>query len=167
MILDLLSSFVFKKAYTTSPGYSTDDTSGGTSMAGYIDLGATDAFAKSSNTGVEYLGVGESLFLCVLVTTLLNDANTPRQGTVIATLETADDSAFTSNLTTIMTLDTIPAGSKAGVRSIGRLPYSKAYRRYIRVKFTFAVTLTAGKLSAFLVHDADLNTSYPSRELVD
>jgi len=165
MILDILSSFCFKKAFT-STGYSTDDTSAGTTGHGFIDLGATDAFALNSNTGTEYFGVGESIAIVILVTTLMNDASTPRAITVACTLETADDSAFTSNLTTIATLGTLAAGSVAGTRIVGRLPLGAAYRRYIRVKFTLSGTLTGGKFSAFLAHDVDFNTAYPSRIIV-
>jgi hypothetical protein len=131
---------------------------------GYIDLGATDAFAASSNTGTEYYGVGEPICVEAIVTTLMNDANTPRTGTCIVTIEMADDAAFSSNLTTLMTLGTFAAGSVAGTKLQGRLPLGTAYRRYLRAKFTMGVAnLTGGKFSCYLAHDLQDNSIYPGR----
>jgi hypothetical protein len=163
-IIDVLAAFCFKFSITgAGPVYSTSDTSAGTKGAGYIDLGASDQFAKSTNTGTEYIGVGEPIMIEALITTKLDDANTPRLGTVVITVETADDAAFTSNLTTLMTLGTFAAGAAAGTALIGRLPVGSVYRRYLRVKATNGTTLTAGKLSAFLLHDAPGGQNYPSR----
>src|SRR5664280_295023 len=165
MILDKLSAFCFAKAYTAT-GYSTDATANaGFEDLGYIDLGATDAFALSSNTGTEYFGVGEPVISVeAIVTTLMNDANTPRTGTAVVTIEMADDAAFTSNLTTLMTLGTFAAGSVAGTRIQGYLPQGPAYRRYLRAKFTMGVAnLTAGKFSCYLAKDLQNNHNYPGR----
>ena len=169
MILDLLTSFCFQKAFTAT-GYSTDSVANaGLGDHGYVDLGATDAFAASSNTGTEYFGVGEpSIYVEAIVTTLMNDANTPRTGTCLVTIEMADDTAFSSNLTTLLTLGTFPAGSKAGVRLQGRLPVGSAYRRYLRAKFTMAVaSLTAGKFSCYMARDLANNYIYPGRITID
>jgi hypothetical protein len=168
MILDMLTSFCYAKAFTAT-GYSTDSVANaGLGDKGYVDLGATDAFALSSNTGTEYLGVGVPLLVEAVVTTLMNDANTPRTGTCLVTIEMADDTLFTSNLTTLLTLGTFPAGSKAGVRFQAYMPFGTAYRRYLRAKFTMAVaSLTAGKFSCYMAKDLANTTNYPSRITVD
>jgi hypothetical protein len=163
MILDMLSSFCFERTFATT-GYSTDATANaGLDDAGYVDLGETDAFAADSDTGTMSLGLGTPLTLEALVTTLMNDAATPRAITCIVSLETADDSGFTSNLTTILTLPTFAAGSEAGTKVSAFLPLGNVYRRYLRVKFTVSGTLTGGKFSAYLCKDAQNNVNYPSR----
>jgi len=164
----MLSAFCFEKAYTAT-GYSTDATANaGQGDHGYIDLGSTDAFAVSSNTGTEYFGVGEPICVEAIVTTMMNDANTPRTGTCVVTIETADDTAFTSNLTTLMTLGTFAAGSVAGTRLQGRLPLGSLYRRYLRAKFTMGfANLTGGKFSCYLAKDLQNNTNYPGRITID
>jgi hypothetical protein len=163
MILDTLTGFCNNLAVTNAAKYSTDDSVSklGTSGAGYIDLGNTDAFASD---GTEYFGVGEPpLYVVAGLNALMNDAGTPRTITLAVTLETADDSAFTSNLTTIMTLGTFAAGSAAGSRFVQALPVGVKFRRYIRLKFTPSGTLTGGTVYGFMAKDVDGGQNYPSR----
>jgi hypothetical protein len=170
----MLDAFCLEKAFTAT-GYSTDSVANaGQGDHGYIDLGATDAFAASSNTGTEYFGVGEPIAVEAIVTTLMDDAHTPRTGTCVVTIETADDTAFTSNLTTLLTLYaqgsstvTFAAGSAAGTRVQGRLPLGALYRRYLRAKFTMGATLSGGKFSCYLAKDLQNNYNYPGRITVD
>ena len=127
MIIDKQAAFCFGFAPPSgTTAFSTDATSSnaaevaGTANGGYIDLGATDAFALSTNTGTERWGIGgglsNDLYLVAMVHTTLNDHPTTPAATVAVTLETADDAAFTSNLTTLMTLGTFAAAAKKGTR---------------------------------------------------
>lgn len=169
MILDMLSSFCFAKSFTAT-GYSTDATANaGQGDGGYIDLGESDAFAADSDTGTEYIMIGDKpIYVEAIVTTLMNDANTPRTGTCLVTLEMADDSSFTSNLTTLMTLGTFAAGAAAGTKLTGVLPFATAYRRYLRAKFTMAVAnLTGGAFSCYLLDNLQANVCYPGRITVE
>jgi hypothetical protein len=169
MNLDLLTSFCYKYALTgAGPMYSTGDTSGGTFATGYIDLGAADEFALTG--GVVYEGVGEPLMVEALLSTTLNDAGTPRIVQCTVTLQSDSLATFNSgSQITVLTLGTFGVGAKAGSILIGYLPVSQAFYRYLRMVFTFHIaaggagTLTGGAISGFLLHDAQLNVSYPSR----
>jgi hypothetical protein len=163
MNLDLLSSFCFKYALSgAGPMYSTGDTSGGSYGTGYIDLGNDDQFAVSG--GKVYEGVGEPLMVEALLSTTLNDANTPRTITCVVSLQSDTVATFNSGSQfTVMTLGTFSAGAKAGSLLIGYLPVSQGFYRYLRMVFTFSGSLTGGAISGFLLHDAQLNVCYPSR----
>jgi hypothetical protein len=170
MNLDILSSFCFKYALAgAGPMYSTGDTSAGSVGTGYIDLGLTDAFALSGGEGQMYMGVGEPLMVEALLTTTLNDAATPRVVLCTVTLESDYVTTFNGTLTTVLTLGTFGVGAKAGSLLIGFLPFGTAFYRYLRMAFTFHIaagtagTLTGGAISGFLLHDAQMNISYPSR----
>ena len=165
MILDSLSYFCEKQAVTVT-GYSTNMGSAGT---GYIDLGETDAFDLNTNTGTEKFGVGEPIELEVLVTTALSDAASPHAAGAALVLETADDTAFSSNKTTVLTIGTFTAGAApAGTKFTHRLPISPDYRRYLRVAWTVGSgPFSVGKISAYLLKDSQQNHIYPSRITVD
>ena len=110
-------------------------------------------------------GFSNDIYLVVVVSTAMNDHPATPVATVTVTLETADDAAFTTNLTTLLTLGTFAAAAKAGTRLASSLPPLADFRRYLRVKYTVAGgPLTAGKFSAFFVNTLDANKGgYPDR----
>lgn len=158
MILDSLTTFTEKQAVTVSAASS----NGGSFGTGYIDLGPADVF---NGNGTELLAVGEHLDIQVLQTATSVDAHTPVTGTVAVILQTADDAAFTSNLTTLLALGTFTAGSVAGTSLLHRLgPLSAKFRRYIRLYFTVGSgPLIAGAFSGWLARDSQQGQNYPSR----
>ena len=171
-----MAAFCFKfvlpsgtTAYSTAATSSNAEIVAGTKGAGYIDLGADDAFAMNTNQGTEYKGLGggfsNDLYVEALVTTTMNDHPTTPVATVAVTIETADDSAFSSNLTTLMTLGTFAAASAKGERLVQQLPPTGKFRRYLRAKFTVAGgPLTAGAFSCFITNVLNANKSgYPER----
>lgn len=163
MTLSVLDAFCLKYALAgAGPMYSTGDTSAGTFGTGYIDWGASDQFSVSG--GKVYEGVGEPLMVEALLTTTLNDAGTPRTITCAVTLQSDTVATFNSGSAfTVMTLGTFGAGAVAGSALIGYLPVNVGFFRYLRMVFTFSGSLTGGAISGFLMHDAQLNTNYPSR----
>ena len=98
MILDDLTMFCEKQVLTSSAASSNKGSYG----TGYIDLGPTDQFATGVNTGTELFGVGEPVNIEALVTTDMTDGASPIAANVDVTLETADDTGFSSNKTNIL-----------------------------------------------------------------
>jgi hypothetical protein len=115
------------------------------------------------NDGAAYINVGEPIAIVVGLNNKLDDAGTPRTVTLAISVQVADDAAFTSNLTTLMTLGTFAAGAVAGTLIFGLLPPGALYSRYMRVVFRPSGTLTGGKVYAHLCKDYDKNVIFPSR----
>lgn len=136
MLIDRQNRFSNAQAITATAG-STD----------IIDLGGAG----------RNIGVGEEMYLVVIVTTAFTDASS--DSTVAVTLET-DDNDTMSTPTTILTLGTFAALSAAGTRLVVRLPVA-TYERYIGVRYTVAGgNLTTGAISAFLTKNIDAYTNY-------
>lgn len=103
------------------------------------------------------IGVGEEIYLVVIVDTTFSDASS--DSTVAVTLET-DDNTGMSSATTILTLGTFAALTAAGSRFVVRLPVA-GYERYIAVRYTVAGgNLTTGAFTAFLCKNIDAYTNY-------
>lgn len=172
MILDMQAAFTFKQPITVTGSFSSAWTSGspnaGFQGLGYIDIGAWDVFAMNTNTGTAKIGIGKPLYLVSLITTSMTDHTGTPSATIIATLQTADDSSFTSNLTTVLSQDVFAAATKAGTRRVNALPVDFLYRRYLRMLYTVAnPPLTAGKISSFIVLDLSFaKTFYPQRSSI-
>jgi len=117
-----------------------------------IDLGPI-----SPNT-VRNIGVGDDLYLYIICTTTAQSAGA---STVTFTLETDDNSSF-SSVTTPYTTAAIPKASlTAGTEVVKvKLPIT-TYERYLRVNVAVATAnLTAGAFSAYLVRDVPAWTGY-------
>lgn len=115
----------------------------------------------SGNTG-RNLGVGENLFIVVTVDVAMTDASS--DSTITVTLETDDNSAF-SSAATVATLGVIPAVTAAGAMFVYRLPIATSvpYERYIQLKYTPANgNLTTGSFTASIVKDASIYAQYAS-----
>jgi hypothetical protein len=136
MLIDRQNQFSNAQAITATAG-STD----------IVDLGLAG----------RNVGVGEEMYLVVIVTTAFTDSGS--DSTVAVTLET-DDNTSMSTPTTILTLGTFAALTAAGTRLVVRLPVA-TYERYIGVRYTLANgNLTTGAISAFLTKNIDAYTSY-------
>lgn len=169
MILDMQAAFAFgqpiRATGSTSDAWTSGSPNAGFQGLGYIDLGPTDAFAMSANTGTEKIGIGKPIYLVVLLTVTMNDHPTTPVATLTPILQTADDAAFTSNLTTVINMGAFAAASVAGSRLVAALPVDFKYRRYLRMAWTVGGgPLTAGAVSAFLALDLSFaKTFYPDR----
>lgn len=151
MILDTQTMFSNKQAVTASAA-----------STSYIDLGAAP-FATMTTAPV---GVGEEVFVECLCTTAMTDSSS--DSTVAVTIEVADDSSFSTNLTTILALGTFAATSAAKTKLVTRLPMGVSYRRYMRAYYTVAGgNLTTGSFSTFLAKNVQSNTSYPAGYTID
>jgi hypothetical protein len=110
-------------------------------------------------SAIRNLGVGENLYFVAIVTTAFTD--TGSDSTMTLTLETDDNSGFSSALTG-QTIGTFAALSAAGTRLVARLQPDTINERFLRVKYTVANgNLTTGNFTTFLCHDIQAYTSYP------
>lgn len=141
MIIDKLLQFCRSQVITASAN-STD----------IVDLGKTYA-----DQLVE-VGDGTPLYLQVGLEVAMTDAGS--DSTVVATLETDDNTSFSSP-TVLMTLPTFAALSAAGTKKALALPPYVNFERYLRVVFTVAGgNLTTGTFNAQIVKDLDTYKSY-------
>ena len=169
MILDMQAAFCFSQPITvdgsTSMAWTAGTHNAGFQNLGYIDLGAMDAFALNTNTGTVKMGVGKDLYLISLLTVAMNDHPTTPVATLTPILQTADDAAFGSNLTTVLAQTAFAAHTVAGTRRVNALPADFDYRRYLRMLFTVGGgPLTAGTISCWLSLDfPTAKTFYPDR----
>lgn len=116
---------------------------------------ALTAAAASTNlmdlSSARDMGVGENLYLVLVVTTALTD--TGSNSTVTVDIQTDDNSSFSSN-TTAQTAFTIAATAAAGTTYIARLASFATPERYMRLYYTMNNgDLSAGAVTAFLAHD--------------
>lgn len=129
----------------------------------FSDAQAVTATAASTNVmdlGIagRNLGVGEDMYLVVIVDTTFTDSGS--DSTIAVTLET-DDNASMSSPTTLLSLGTFAALTAAGSRLVTKLPINSAYERYLGVRYTAANgNLTTGAFTAFLTKDIDAYKSY-------
>lgn len=100
------------------------------------------------------IGVGEELYLVVVVTEAMVGA-----GTVEFRTETDDNSGFTSG--TYKSHFTFPVASPAGTKKIARLNPGEFNEQFLRGDYVVAGgALTGGKFEAFLTCTVDAYTAY-------
>lgn len=123
-------------------------TTGATASTNIIDLGAA-----------RDIGVGEALWLHILVTEAVTSGGA---GTVAFSLQTDDNSSFSSATTLFTTTAIAKTTMVAGYQAVRvRIPIGT--ERYLRVVYTVATAdLTAGKFTAFLTINVQANTAYAS-----
>ena len=122
-----------------------------------IDLGPL----ASGNAG-RNLGVGEELYIALTVDETFDD--TGDNSTVTITLQTDSAEGFGSAVA-VATLLTVPALAAVGTKYLIRVPIELLvpYGRYIRLLYASGNgDLSAGKMSAMIVKDADAYASYAS-----
>lgn len=116
----------------------------------YIDLGL-----------VRNIGVGEELYLVLIVTTTFADDSS--NSTITPSLQADDNTSFSSPAT-VRTFDTFAALTAAGTKRVYKLePFTDAgtFQRYIRLMYTAANgDLSAGAITAFLTKDVQAWTAY-------
>ena len=104
------------------------------------------------------MGVGEELYLVVIVTEAFTDAGS--DSTMAVAIETDDNEGFAS-ATVAQTVGTFGALSAVGSRLVARLQPDAINERYMRLGYTVANgDLTTGKFSAFITNTIDAYTSY-------
>lgn len=128
----------------------------------YSDAQALTAAAASTNLidhgAVRAMGTGENLYIVLTVDTALTD--TGSNSTVTVDLQTDDNASFSSNATS-QTLFTIAAIAAAGTKYIARVNVGAMNERYSRLYYTMNNgDLSAGAVTAEIVHDVDAYTSY-------
>lgn len=129
----------------------------------FSDAQALTAAAASTNLidlqAVRNIGVGENLYVVLIVDTALTDSGS--NSTVTVDLQTDDSSSFGSAATG-QTLFTIAAVAAAGTKYIARIQPGGANERYIRLYYTMnSGDLSAGAVTAFITHDVDAYSAYP------
>lgn len=132
----------------------------------FSDEQAVTATANSTNvvdTSVARdIGIGEQLWLFILVTETMDD--TGDDSTLTVALVT-DDNAALSSPATIQTLVVIPATTAAGTFYVFPLPAAvlAEYQRYIGLTYTpTGGNLSAGKFKAGIVKDIQHFTAFAS-----
>lgn len=113
----------------------------------YVDLGA-----------VRNIGVGEELYVVLVVDVALTDAGS--NSTVTVDLQGDSTTTFTPDGT--QTLFTIAATAAIGTKYIAKIsPGAAANYRYIQLYYTMNNgDLSTGSVTAFITHDPDQYTSY-------
>jgi len=129
----------------------------------FSDAQAITASAASTNLidfgSARDIGVGQELYLVVIVDVAFTDAGS--DSTVTVTIETDDNVGFAS-AATAQSLGTFAALSAAGSRLIARVQPEAAWEQYVRAYYTVANgNLTTGSLTAFLTTDIQAWTAYP------
>lgn len=103
------------------------------------------------------LGVGEPLYIVVLVDTAFTDSGS--NSTLSVALETDSSESFTPDAT--RTLFTFPALSAAGTVKISRIGPDDINQRYCRLYYTpNNGDLTTGAVTAFITHDIQAWKAY-------
>lgn len=128
----------------------------------YSAAQAVTATARSTNVidhGIARdFGVGESLFLVVALVVAMTDAGS--DSTVVPTLETDDNAAFSSTKITA-TLPTFAALAAAGTLEYLRLGPDHINEQFSSILYTVANgNLSTGSFTSFLTHDIDKATAY-------
>ncbi len=115
----------------------------------YVDLGS-----------VRDLGAGEPLYCVAIVTTAFTDAGS--NSTMALTLESDDNSSFTSPALARVSMGSFAAVSAIGSRLIKRISPEDITQRYMRAYYTIDGNgdLSTGKFSVFLTHNIQAYTSY-------
>ena len=139
------------QAYFSNPQTVTTGTDTGLTSTNVYDLGLA---------GRE-VGVGESLFIVVIVTTAFTSSGSDDD---LAVNLITDDNESMSSATYVQELAVIPRISAVGVKVVGRIAPAPgvALERYIALQYKSKGdgALTAGAVKAFLVEAEDVVKSY-------
>ena len=120
------------------------------------DVVSTNAYDTGAAADV---GVGEELYLVTRAGTAAAGAG----ATVQVVLQTADDAAFTTNLTEFPQTAALGVAAVTANTEISKQRLPIGLRRYLRVVYRVAgAATTAGTMDAFLVKDVQANKPYAS-----
>ena len=124
------------------------------------DTGVVSTHKIDLGAALQDIGLGENLFLVVLVTTTL--ADTGSNSAVSVDLVQDDAEAF-STPTAIQNIGSFAALAAAGSRLVARIQPEKVTERYIGVQFTSSNgALSAGAFTAFITSNIDSIKHYAS-----
>ncbi len=128
----------------------------------FSDAQAITAAAASTNLidlgEARDIGVGENLFVVLIVDTAFTDADS--NSTLAVVLQTDALAAFGSP-TNGQTLFTVPALAAIGSKHIARIQPDALNERHVRLYYTPANgNLTTGAVTAFITHDIDKYVAY-------
>lgn len=118
------------------------------------------ATANSTNiydAGAQGDAIGSKAWFEVNAPVKLDSAS--HTGVLTVTLETADDSAFSTNKTVLLTSPALTAPIGPGFIYRALIPIG--VRRYLRAVYTVATeNMNAGQIDARIVHDVDVLLNY-------
>lgn len=134
------------------------------SQALFCEKLAVTAAAASTNQlkvgAVDFAKGSPRLSLVVVCTDDMTDASS--DSTLAVTLRTDSDVAMGSP-TTLATIGTFPAASKAGTRLVYDIPQGLAFEDYVDIYFTPANgNLTTGKFTAWIGLDVQGDHAFPA-----
>ena len=126
------------------------------------DLSAISTSGASTNLidfgSARDMGVGEQLYVVLIVDTALTDASS--NSTVTVDLYADSTTSFTPDAS--RTLFTIAATAAAGTKYIAPIPPDVADYQYLELYFTMNNgDLTTGAVTAFITKDIDKFDAYP------
>lgn len=121
---------------------------------GQTGITSTGASTNIYDAGAQGNATGSHLWIFVRVNaSLTSGAST---GTVSAQLETADDSGFSTNKTTLIATGAIIVTTAVAGYVFMKALIPAGIRRYLRVNYVVATdNLTGGSFDAFIVSDVD------------
>lgn len=127
----------------------------------FSDAQAVTATAASTNLvdfgAVRNMGVGENLYVVVLLDVAMTDSGS--DSTITVALEGDSTTTVTPDYT--RNLFTFSAVSAAGTMKIARLSPADVALQYLQLKYTTANgDLTTGSFTAFITHDIQAYNSY-------
>lgn len=121
---------------------------------GQTGITSTGVSTNIYDAGAQGDAVGSKLWIVVKVKTSLTSASST--ATVAPALETADDSGFSTNKTTLIQSGAILVTSCVAGYVFIKAPVPLGMRQFLRVNYVIAVeNLNGGAFDAFLVSDAD------------
>lgn len=126
---------------------------------GQTGITSTAASTNIYDAGAQGDANGHNLWIVVRVNTALTSGTST--GTVSAQLETADDSGFTTNKTTLIATGAIIVTTAVAGYVFMKAQIPLGIRRYLRVNYVVASeNLTGGAFDAFIVSDVDALLNY-------
>ncbi len=128
----------------------------------FSDAQAVTAAAASTSyvdlKAARNIGVGENLFVVLIVDTALTDSGSDS----VVTVDLQGDSSTSFSPDGTQTLFTVAAVAAAGTKYVARIsPGLAAAYRYLQLYYTpVGSDLTAGAFTAFITHDPDQASAY-------
>lgn len=157
MLIDKLSTFSWETALTA------------TAISDVIDLQVVSGALNAGTTGgpsantIRDIGAGKTLYLHILVTTVLDSAG--EAATLTATLESDSTADLATSATTHWTSGSVAEATLAAGYWVAKgvpIP-SGAFERYLGVRYTVGTeNFTSGKVSAWLSENRYDDRTYES-----
>lgn len=121
----------------------------------------TASGATASTNYVDQVAVGDAQGgKDLVIVASIPAAFTGSLTTVTFAIESADDSAFSTNLTTNFSSGAIAKASLVVGATPVRVAWPKGMRRYVRLKYTLDAAASTGKIDAFAVLNPDIPATH-------